>query len=348
MDGSTSARQGIRILFTDGSRVVLRLSGTGTAGATLRLYIERYEAADAHHDLDTQHALEPTHRGRRATGRCSSSPHRAERSQRDHLNRSVHEPQLIPQGASVAQLGATLSGDGVNFAVYSERATRLCLFDLQWAGRGNRPLRAGWARRQDPASTASSWRARPGHALRLPGRRHLFSRPRPLVRPDETAGRSLCAPHSTAPFVRSPRLRLDRAEAADTAPLVPKAIVTRSTEAKVMPTQAALPPSLRSTRSPCGPLPCCTPACRGRCAAPSARSPIPPVLAHLKHLGVDTLQADADHRLDRRAPSAAAGADQRLGLQPDGPIRRWIRAWRPAACRNWPIRSSDTARTASA
>src|SRR5690606_36868662 len=40
VDGSTSAKQGIRIGFTDGSRIVLRLSGTGTVGATLRLYLE--------------------------------------------------------------------------------------------------------------------------------------------------------------------------------------------------------------------------------------------------------------------------------------------------------------------
>jgi phosphoglucomutase len=59
VDGSTSARQGIRIGFTDGSRIVLRLSGTGTVGATLRLYLERYEAADGRHDLETQSALEP-------------------------------------------------------------------------------------------------------------------------------------------------------------------------------------------------------------------------------------------------------------------------------------------------
>ncbi|MBB4051682.1 phosphoglucomutase [Devosia subaequoris] len=59
IDGSTSAKQGIRIGFTDGSRIVLRLSGTGTVGATLRLYLERYEAADGRHDLDTQLALEP-------------------------------------------------------------------------------------------------------------------------------------------------------------------------------------------------------------------------------------------------------------------------------------------------
>jgi phosphoglucomutase len=58
VDGSTSAKQGIRIGFTDGSRIVLRLSGTGTVGATLRVYLERYEAADGRHDLDTQTALE--------------------------------------------------------------------------------------------------------------------------------------------------------------------------------------------------------------------------------------------------------------------------------------------------
>ncbi|MFD1251377.1 Phosphoglucomutase [Devosia equisanguinis] len=59
VDGSTSAKQGIRIGFTDGSRIVLRLSGTGTVGATLRLYLERYEPADGNHDLDTQSALQP-------------------------------------------------------------------------------------------------------------------------------------------------------------------------------------------------------------------------------------------------------------------------------------------------
>jgi phosphoglucomutase len=42
VDGSTTTRQGIRIFLEDGSRVVLRLSGTGTAGATLRVYIERF------------------------------------------------------------------------------------------------------------------------------------------------------------------------------------------------------------------------------------------------------------------------------------------------------------------
>jgi phosphoglucomutase len=57
VDGSTSSKQGVRISFADGSRIVFRLSGTGTVGATLRVYLERYEPPDGQHDLDTQAAL---------------------------------------------------------------------------------------------------------------------------------------------------------------------------------------------------------------------------------------------------------------------------------------------------
>ncbi|MER9113095.1 alpha-D-glucose phosphate-specific phosphoglucomutase [Mesorhizobium sp. M0938] len=57
VDGSISENQGIRVLFEGGSRVVFRLSGTGTSGATLRVYIERYEPDNSRHDLDTQEAL---------------------------------------------------------------------------------------------------------------------------------------------------------------------------------------------------------------------------------------------------------------------------------------------------
>jgi phosphoglucomutase len=57
VDGSVSRKQGIRIGFTDGSRIVFRLSGTGTQGATLRLYVESYEPNIAKHNLDTQEAL---------------------------------------------------------------------------------------------------------------------------------------------------------------------------------------------------------------------------------------------------------------------------------------------------
>lgn len=58
VDGSVSTKQGIRIIMADGSRIVFRLSGTGTEGATVRVYLERYEADPAHHNLDTQAALQ--------------------------------------------------------------------------------------------------------------------------------------------------------------------------------------------------------------------------------------------------------------------------------------------------
>lgn len=57
VDGSTSYNQGIRLLFTDGSRIIFRLSGTGTRGATLRVYLEKYEPDSSRHDLDVQTAL---------------------------------------------------------------------------------------------------------------------------------------------------------------------------------------------------------------------------------------------------------------------------------------------------
>merc|ERR1719231_971285 len=44
VDGSVSKNQGIRYLMTDGSRIIFRLSGTAGSGATVRLYLEKYEA----------------------------------------------------------------------------------------------------------------------------------------------------------------------------------------------------------------------------------------------------------------------------------------------------------------
>ncbi|WP_298958249.1 alpha-D-glucose phosphate-specific phosphoglucomutase [uncultured Methylobacterium sp.] len=59
VDGSVTKRQGIRILFREDARVVLRLSGTGTVGATLRVYLERYEPDPAKHDAPTVEILAP-------------------------------------------------------------------------------------------------------------------------------------------------------------------------------------------------------------------------------------------------------------------------------------------------
>jgi len=57
IDHSVSTHQGLRIGFSDGSRIVYRLSGTGTAGATLRVYLEAYEPDPSRHGLDAQVAL---------------------------------------------------------------------------------------------------------------------------------------------------------------------------------------------------------------------------------------------------------------------------------------------------
>jgi phosphoglucomutase len=57
VDQSVATKQGIRIVMDDGSRIVFRLSGTGTEGATIRLYLEKYEADPGRHAFDTQHAL---------------------------------------------------------------------------------------------------------------------------------------------------------------------------------------------------------------------------------------------------------------------------------------------------
>jgi phosphoglucomutase len=57
IDGSISRAQGIRVLFAGGARIVYRLSGTGTEGATLRVYVERHEPDAAQHEADPQSAL---------------------------------------------------------------------------------------------------------------------------------------------------------------------------------------------------------------------------------------------------------------------------------------------------
>lgn len=59
VDGSVTPRQGVRILFAEDARAVFRLSGTGTVGATLRVYLERFEPDPARHALPVQEVLAP-------------------------------------------------------------------------------------------------------------------------------------------------------------------------------------------------------------------------------------------------------------------------------------------------
>jgi phosphoglucomutase len=78
VDGSVSANQGVRILFSDGSRIVFRLSGTGTEGATLRVYLERYEPGPANLDLDPKNALQPVTAAAEAIARIAHFTGRSE------------------------------------------------------------------------------------------------------------------------------------------------------------------------------------------------------------------------------------------------------------------------------
>ncbi|GGK34706.1 alpha-D-glucose phosphate-specific phosphoglucomutase [Salinarimonas ramus] len=80
VDGSVAESQGIRIYFANGGRAVFRLSGTGTAGATLRVYLERYEPADGRHDLDVADALAEVVAAARAVAEIEPRTGRAEPS----------------------------------------------------------------------------------------------------------------------------------------------------------------------------------------------------------------------------------------------------------------------------
>ena len=128
IDGSVSRNQGVRILFEGGSRVVFRLSGTGTSGATLRVYLERYVQGRPRpqHDRDA-----PRHRHRRRPNRWHHPPYRPRRAGR----RDVSEPDW----------GALAHDGGTHFAVRSSAdAVWLCLFDgevetrLPMQGEGDR------------------------------------------------------------------------------------------------------------------------------------------------------------------------------------------------------------------
>ena len=59
IDGSVSTKQGLYIKFTDGSRIIFRLSGTGSSGATVRLYVEKYSKDEKEYGKDAQEGLKP-------------------------------------------------------------------------------------------------------------------------------------------------------------------------------------------------------------------------------------------------------------------------------------------------
>ena len=80
VDGSVISGQGVRILFREDARAVFRLSGTGTVGATLRVYLERFEKDPGRHEAATANVLAPVAAAANAiagieahTGRASPS-----------------------------------------------------------------------------------------------------------------------------------------------------------------------------------------------------------------------------------------------------------------------------------
>ena len=195
------------------------------------------------------------------------------------------KPELVPNAGRTDALGATITPEGVNFAVYSESATNIwvCIFDEQdeEVGRIELDVHADNIRAGLIANIGAGAR----YGLRADGPydpdQGLFFDPNKLLVDPY-------ARHLDRVFVRSPRLRLGREEAVDTAPLVPKAIVRGVTDEPAKPRRKKVPNlfyelNVRgfTMRHPSvqGPL-------RGTVAALTTRR----VIDHFKHLGVDTVQ----------------------------------------------------------
>jgi glycogen operon protein len=196
----------------------------------------------------------------------------------------VTGPQLVPGAGSIDKLGATLTDEGVNFAVYSETASAIwvSLYDEidQEIGRFELDVHEDNVHAGLIAGIGAGAR----YGLRADGRYdpdqgYFFDPNKLLVDP--------YARRIDRVFVRSPRLRLPREEAVDTAPLMPKAIVGGDSNEAVAPrtrtTELFYELNVRgfTMRHPSvqGPL-------RGTIAALTTRR----VIDHFKHLGVDTIQ----------------------------------------------------------
>ncbi|KKB80031.1 glycogen debranching protein [Devosia soli] len=193
-------------------------------------------------------------------------------------------PKLVPGAGTTDRLGATITEDGVNFAVYSETASAIWVSLFDELDQEISRIELDVHRDNIHAGFVAGIGVGARYGLRADGRydeeQGFFFDPQKLL-VDPYARRI------DRVFVRSPRLRLRREEAVDTAPLVPKAIVVGDGNENVLPRKKA--PSLFyelnvrgfSMRHPGvqGPL-------RGTIAALTTRR----VVDHFKHLGVDTIQ----------------------------------------------------------
>jgi glycogen operon protein len=196
----------------------------------------------------------------------------------------VSGPTLVPGAGSIEKLGATITPEGVNFAVYSEAASAIwvSLYDEQ--DQEVERIELDVHAENIHAGLIAGIGAGARYGLRADGRYdpdqgYFFDPNKLLVDP--------YARRLDRVFVRSPRLRLPREEAVDTAPLIPKAIVVGEGNENILPRKKA--PSLFyelnvrgfSMRHPGvqGPL-------RGTIAALTTRR----VIDYFKHIGVDALQ----------------------------------------------------------
>lgn len=197
---------------------------------------------------------------------------------------NLMKPSLVPGAGSIDKLGATIVDEGVNFAVYSESASKIwvSIYDEQDQETDRFELDV----HQDNirAGLVAGLGAGTRYGLRADGeynpeQGYFFDPQKLLVDP--------YARRLDRVFVRSPRLRLDRQEAVDTAPLIPKAVVVSDGNESIMPRNRA--PKLMyelnvrgfTMRHPSvqGPL-------RGTVAALTTRR----VIDHFKYLGVDTVE----------------------------------------------------------
>ena len=194
------------------------------------------------------------------------------------------QPKLVPQGGRTDRLGATVTAEGVNFAVYSETASAIWVSIYNELDKETDRFELDVHENHIHAGLVAGLGAGTRYGLRADGEYNpdqgLFFDPNKLL-VDPYARRI------DRVFVRSPRLRLPREDAVDTAPLIPKAIVVGGGNQPSQPRRKA--PGLfyelnvrgYTMRHPSvqGPL-------RGTIAALTTQR----VIDHLKFVGVDTVQ----------------------------------------------------------
>ena len=225
VDGSRSTRQGIRVLFEGGSRIVYRLSGTGTSGATLRIYIERYEADPAKLARPTAEAIADLVAVAGELSELETSD-RPGRSDRDYLS-LVRRPRHFAGTAGAARRYAG-RGWRQRRRLFGQCRTHLVLSVRRFWRKGNRPapldrigdVHCGFVSGMDTGTR---------YGLRADGpfdpiRGHRFDPAKLLVDPYAT--------RLDRSFTYHPDLAAPRDAAIDTAPHMPKAIVPSASSMK--------------------------------------------------------------------------------------------------------------------